>query len=130
MDSQTPTPSQDDSPGCLPILIGFGGIALSLVLLLFVLLRETPHFWLNSGGYPRWLRFMVYWLYYPLLALYFSAISFYTITLYKTKNSIRPPKKSAGIFCGILWLLFLGIVCIQVWNNLDNWFNNRPLHLH
>ena len=38
---------------------------LCVLLILAAVLRETPEFWLNFGGYPVLLRESVFWLFYP-----------------------------------------------------------------
>ena len=53
-----------------PLRTGFallGNMVLCCMLLPAAILRETPEFWLNTGGYPVLLRECVYWLFYPAL---------------------------------------------------------------
>jgi len=39
------------------------------VLVVFAVLRENQVFWTNAGGYPIWLRDLVLWTFYPILAI-------------------------------------------------------------
>jgi hypothetical protein len=120
----------EQSPGCASIIMGFVGILLNLLLLVFVSLRETPHFWLNSGGYPVVLRAVVYWLYYPLLVIDITIVTLYTISLSKKNGRQRSHLKTDWGIAVFLWLLILGILFIQMYNNIDNWIHHRPMHSH
>ena len=105
-----------------------GGLA--GLLLLAALWRETPTFWRNAGGYPLWLRDIVYILYYPALTVYFvglASLSWMSIRL------LASGYKSGVILFAVSlvqWVLLTVIVTITVWNNVDNLLNGRPLHWH
>lgn len=104
--------------------------AISLVVFAGTLLRETPEFWRNAGGYPVSLRNLVYLAYYPLLLLIFSG------SIMGSLLALRFLARHKGIGSGLLvlsilqWVLLLIILVIMLWNNVDNWVNGRPLHFH
>lgn len=108
--------------------------ALALVnaglLLPFVWLRETPHFWTDAGGYPIWLRDLLLVAYHPLLFSYMALLGFLSWRLLK-----RPPR-SAGLFCvealvlGLLWLVLALVATLMLANNITNLMEGRPLHAH
>lgn len=59
--------SEDQSqpfPLLRPLLYAAGLVTAGL-LLPFVWLRETPHFWTDVGGYPVWLRDLLLVAYHP-----------------------------------------------------------------
>jgi hypothetical protein len=45
------------------------GIGLGWIEVMLEILRETPVFWTNAGGYPYWLRDVARDWFYPLLFL-------------------------------------------------------------
>jgi hypothetical protein len=116
--------------GC-PVMI------LSPVLLLllavtgfFAWLRETPMFWLNAGGYPVWLRDMVYdWFFpcYGLSLLLLCAWQFFVLqSVLRARWTVIPGFVSSLFFWGIFCL----ITCIVAANNIVNLANGRGLHDH
>ena len=87
-------------------------------------LRETPEFWLNSGGYPLWLRELTPPLYYPCLLLLMAA----------TGVQVLPgchPRTRVSL---VLWFLAAGVLVLScivlVENNVENLLEGRPLHYH
>ena len=48
---------------------------LGVLLLSAAILRETSLFWRNAGGYPVWLRDVIYILFYPGLFAYFIGLA-------------------------------------------------------
>jgi hypothetical protein len=107
------------------------GVALFVcecVLLWFSYLRETHSFWLNSGGYPIFLRDMVFVFYYPLLAL--SIVGLVVLTVGALLN-LRIPIVficfEALIIIGC-WALLIGSMTVSFSNNFENLWEGRPLH--
>lgn len=111
----------------------FGGAVNSVVgglVLIAALLREDSLFWRNAGGYPVWVRDLVYALYYPSLLVYLAGVvglSWFALRLLAGGHK-------SGVFLFLLgmiqWVLFLVIVIITLWNNVDNLLNGRPFHWH
>jgi hypothetical protein len=112
------------------ILLFFNGAA-GLALLVSSVLREDPLFWRNAGGYPVFVRHMVYYLHYPLLLLVFAgtlaasllALQFFALTRGATGARLL-------LACGFQWLLFAAALTIMLWNNIVNLLNGHPLHYH
>ncbi len=93
-------------------------------------LKETPLFWLNVGGYPIWLRHFVDIFYYPylvtnlILVILFSIIV--VLMLLKLKQAVKPL-----VACLSLSWLFYGLILFQMTaNNLDNVAKGNPVHWH
>jgi len=103
---------------------------LGVLLLSAAILRETALFWRNAGGYPVWLRDVIYILFYPGIVTYFIGLA------WLSWMSVR--LLSAGFRFGIYvfvvsliqWVLLAVIVTIVVWNNVDNLMHGQPLHYH
>ena len=97
------------------------------MLLAASVLREIPEFWMNKGGYPVLLRECVYWLFYPCLAVCFSGI------VGSAWISLKMRQRNAGgsqwvmNFCGLQVLLFMAVLMIALWDNLNNLANGRPI---
>lgn len=105
-------------------------IALLLpVLSGFALLKENRQFWLNSGGWPIWLRELVRFTFYPLLGgeiLLLAALVLITssgLGLGRAKNAMR-------LITVLLSLWLLAVVTVVAGNNLANLWAGRPLHWH
>ena len=99
------------------------GLLAQFALLLFSILREVPSFWLNSGGYPEWLRSLVGIGYYPFLGVV-TALHW----------GLPPWRRSQRGLDWFLWsvstlLWLLSLLCAG-WNNLENLLDGRPLHWH
>lgn len=100
------------------------------LLLPFVWLRETPHFWTNAGGYPLWLRDLVLISYYPLLLVYVGLLSFLSwLLLCQPARSVRGFCAEA-ILLGVLWLVVALVAMLMLANNIANVIDGRPLHDH
>ena len=107
------------------LLTGFG-----LVVLVAVVLKETPIFWRNAGGYPVALRDWVLDLYYPALTIYFVWLAASTgMGWLMLRSGIR-----SGIIhllvAALNWMLLAIIVTIGIWNNVENLLQGQPLHHH
>ncbi len=89
-------------------------------LLWFSYLRETHSFWLNSGGYPLFLRDFVLLFYYPLLTL--STIGVIGLTV----AALQFPRMPVGFifFEGLVisgcWALLIGSMTVSFTNNFEN----------
>ena len=94
------------------------------------LLRENPMFWRNAGGYPVFLREIVYAVFYPgLLGYFVGVVGISWIAMRLLGAGFR----SGGflLFVGLVQgLLLVTILTIVLWNNLDNLFHGQPLHYH
>ena len=107
-----------------------GLTTLGLMVLAAALLRETPLFWHNSGGYSEDLRALVQIAFYPAVAIYLIGLmsgSFFGWQL------LRAGRRSGGVLllaCSFNWLLFAAITTVVLCNNLDNLLQGHPLHYH
>lgn len=105
-------------------------LALACGLLAMAVLRETPQFWLNAGGYPVWLRALVQMVFYPGLAVSLFLTAGVTMSVFRAGRAGQ--RVGAGFW--LLWLaqmsLFLAALTIMGWNNVHNLFDNEPLHYH
>ena len=107
------------------VLTGFG-----LAVLAGALLRETPRFWRNAGGFSVWFRDLVFAGFYPFLVVYFFSLVFGSFTGWQL---LRARSRSGGVLllaCSLNWLLFLAITSVVLWNNFENLMNGRSLHYH
>jgi hypothetical protein len=117
------------SPIEIAVLLFGNGMA-GLVLLVSSLLREMHEFWLNSGGYPVFLRAMVLHLHYPLFFLVFGSTAAVSLMSLRYFAEDRRAGRGLLLMCGLQWLLFTAIVVIMLWNNVENLLNGHPLHYH
>jgi len=112
------------------ILLFFNGVT-GLLLLMSSVLRETPDFWRNYGGYPVLLRQLVFYLHYPLLLLVFGGTAAGTIMALRYFAGNRGAGGGRMLFlCALQWLVFTAALTIMLWNNLENLINGHPLHYH
>jgi len=111
------------------LVLGVNGLA-ELGLFVTTLLREMPEFWRNAGGYPVFLRELVYIVHYPLLVVVLGGLAAGSLL------SLRCFATQRGLGAGLLmvaalqWLLFVLILVIMLWNNVDNVLHGRPPHYH
>lgn len=93
-------------------------------------MREDSLFWRNAGGYPVWLRDLVYALYFPSLFVYFAGVV--GLSWFALRLLVGGHKSGAILLLLSLvqWVLLFVIVIITVWNNVDNLINGRPFHWH
>jgi hypothetical protein len=109
---------------------GFAGLAWLSGNLVLTILRESPLFWRNAGGYPIALRDFTLHFYYPILVGSMAICCAHAWQLLR-QSSIRFGCSifSRG-FMFLLWgLLFLNCG-LMVANNVDNIIEGRPLHYH
>jgi len=112
------------------LVLGGALTALGLAVLAEAMLRETPSFWRNSGGFSVGLRDLVFSSFYPSLAIYFFGLVSGSFTAWQL---LRARSRSGGFLllaCGLNWLLFLVILTVVLCNNIENVMNGRPLHYH
>lgn len=107
------------------LLTGFG-------LLVFggAILRETPSFWRNAGGYSVGLRELV-------LAGFYPAFGIFVLLLvgagFVGGKMLRQNIRAGALLllaCAFNLLLCAAIVTIVAWNNLENILQGLPLHHH
>jgi hypothetical protein len=100
-----------------------------MLMLFAALLRETPAFWRNAGGFPLLLREVVLLLFYPGLLVLAIGVLLSTAIAWRWRQNSRllPSVWLAG---AVQWLLFLAVLLIFAWNNLVNLFESAPLHQH
>jgi hypothetical protein len=108
----------------------FGSGVGEVLLLISVLLRELPEFWLNRGGYPLLLRQLVRYVHYPLLFLVFGGLTVCSVMALRHFADNRVSGRRLLIAGALQWLLFFAILVIMLWNNVQNLLNGRPLHYH
>jgi hypothetical protein len=108
------------------------------------ILKETPLFWLNKGGYPIFLREVVLNYYYPSFILYILVSMYIGLRILKSNFTVLrlDPEKRECLSCRVscskvqflsILLIFLLIVLnvgILAANNVANLLNGRPLHTH
>ena len=104
-------------------------LMLGVALVFSAMLRETPIFWRNAGGFPVWLREAVLMLFYPALAI-FTATGLAAIWLMFAWFVGTRLLKPAWAAVTLQWLLWLAVVLIALWNNLNNLLAGAPLHQH
>jgi hypothetical protein len=104
----------------LPTKFGLASFSLFVglpSLVSFSLLRETPIFWRNEGGYPIWLRDFVLTTYYPILLLNFIVATLYGVLLVSTPPRMR---RAFLVQFTILALMTGGILFSMIWIILDD----------
>ena len=116
--------------GAGSLLLGLLLTCFGLVILAGAILRETPPFWLNAGGYPVALRDWVRLGFYPGLGVYFLLQGGYFISGFKLLRQNIPSGAIlllASVFNGMLSAVILTVV---IWNNVANLLQGLPLHSH
>jgi len=112
-------------------------MALSLVLLLVLLvlgagawLREVQLFWRNAGGYPVWLREMVYYWFFPWYGLSLVLLCFWQIFVLQATLRFRRAVIPCYLLSAFYWGIFCLISYITLENNILNLINGRAFHAH
>ena len=112
------------------VLASIFNLALACGLLAMAVLRETPQFWLNAGGYPVWLRALVQIFFYPGLGTSLLLTVGGTTSVFQAWRAGR--RVGTGVW--MLWLaqvaLLVAVLTIMSWNNVHNLFDDEPLHHH
>lgn len=98
-------------------------------ILVLTLLKETPIFWRNEGGYAIWFRNWMEVSYYPVLFLVMS------VCICTTAGEVRHAIKgrfssSHWLHLGVTWILLAASISLLVANNLSNLLHGNPLHWH
>ncbi len=101
-------------------LSGTGTILLGGIALVFSCLRETHEFWLNSGGYPVFLRDIVLVSYYPLMLLNFCTLTGLAFALCAKPEMPRGFLKFQMLLLMLGWCFWGASVAISAKNNLKN----------
>ncbi len=113
------------------IFLGLSCFIVAIAICALTALKETPAFWLNSGGYPVGLRHFVLDFYYPLLGVYLLGLAVLTarglILLFKVD-----PLRGAFLILALspAWLLTAISMGLLVANNVKNLIKGLPLHAH
>lgn len=106
-------------------------VLLAMVLVMGAILRETPLFWTNAGGYPLLLRDFVKYGF-PLLWLIVGGLA--SLAVLRSWALLRSGRTHAGIAGLLVSLLHWGLwgtaTGIAVWNNLNNLLRGLPVHSH
>lgn len=98
-------------------------------MLISAVLRETPVFWRDTGGFPVLLREIVLLVFYPGVLLLAIGVLRSTWIAWRWRQDSRLPV-GVSLALAMQWLLFLGIFLVFAWNNLGNLFKGAPLHQH
>ena len=115
----------------------FGAVAVATALTTFGLavlggavLRETPSFWRNAGGFPIALRDLIFASFYPAFVIYFLSLIFGSIAAWQLLQARRPSGGILLLACALNWLLLFAITAVVLWNNIENLMDGHPLHYH
>jgi len=103
-----------------------------LILIAATILKETPVFWRNEGGYPVFLRELLLDYYFPLLFLNFVWTILISTRLFHQKAVHQ--KIALCPTCSLLILMSWAIPLFNLGllgaNNCANLIEGRPLHSH
>lgn len=109
---------------------GAAGLALLLVNSGFTVLKETPVFWRDIGGYPVALRELVLAGYYPLLGFNILLCLLFT-GLAARDYGLRARCSWWAVSAGaLMWLMLSLNIAWLTANNVENLLNGRQLHYH
>ena len=103
-------------------------LVLGVTLVIFAQLRETPEFWLNSGGFPIPLRHFVKDTYWALMVVDGSVLVLLSLL---SLAGLRMPAFFVAVEFLVIaagWVLFGTSFFISSKNNLANLWNERPVH--
>ena len=106
------------------------GLALLVVNSVFTVLKETPLFWHNAGGFPVALRELVLAVYYPLLGL-----NMLLCLIVGALAVCEFGRRGRGAWWAIavavlMWAALVLNVGWLVANNVENLLIGRDLHYH
>lgn len=102
-------------------------LMLGAALLFAALLRETPLFWRNEGGFPVWLREFTLILYWPGVAV-MAVGGLLSIRLMVSLFVGTPLLKPACAAVILQWLLWLTVMLLALWDNLNRLISGAPLY--
>ncbi|WP_269541428.1 hypothetical protein [Cerasicoccus fimbriatus] len=117
---------------CLTVLaIGVLWLGVTVGCLALTVLKETPAFWTNDGGYPIALREAVLAYYYPVLSAVLTLQLGATLGCVFALFYARSGAALIGLFAlAPAWLISFIAVGVLIANNLWNVLNDQPLHWH
>lgn len=122
-----------EAMGVRPVLwlgtVAVGGVLLA-VNSVFTMLKETPSFWHNAGGYPVGLRDLVLVAYYPLLGLNLLigvGVGALVASEYRVVGRGAWWALAVG---ALMWATLVLNVGWLVANNVENVLIGRELHYH
>jgi hypothetical protein len=98
-----------------------------LLWLTATILKETPVFWRNEGGFPPTLRAFILDFYYPVTAVLLVSSVF---ALVHDLRQGRRPLRPAMVAWIIMGLILGAGLALLLGNNLVNLIEGRPLHHH
>lgn len=108
------------------VLAGSLALAVAALWLGMTVLKETPSFWRNAGGYPVGLRQFVLDLYYPITAGLLIA------GLFQLSAIVFGGQRSRAVV--VVTLVFFAVLAaglgLLVANNVVNLMEGRELHAH
>lgn len=111
-------------------LVAPANTAFCALLIAAALLRETPEFWRNSGGYPVILREILYWFFYPCLLLCTTGTAQGAWLAFHLLRKQGREGWLLLILCVLQLLALVTILGIVLWNNISNLLHGVPLHHH
>jgi hypothetical protein len=110
--------NQESEPILWLVLALLGNGILCVMLVVAAVLRETPEFWLNAGGYPVMLRGCVRWLFLPCMLACLSGVAGGAWALIR----ISCNKQKTGGLALLLLFFQVGLVliamAIMLWDNV------------
>ena len=111
-------------------LLHLGNALLCGLLFIAAVLRETPDFWLNSGGYPVLLRGCVYWFFLPGAMICLLGVLCGVWVSLRLLRQNGPGGWLGLAMCALQILALTAMAAIVLANNLSNLFHGAPLHHH
>lgn len=113
-------------------VVWVAGLLLNLPLMgvmgILALLRETPRFWTNAGGYPIWLRSWVLVGYPLFFGLELLFLSWMTVASLRVK-CVRDAGLRLGMGLLLLqWMWTAAVLVFLIWDNVENLIEGRPWH--
>lgn len=112
-----------------PLVIGSAALGTALIFQsIFAVLKETPLFWRNAGGWPVELRELILIGFYPALLAELAGLILFTAHMVaEPQSGLRRIRLWSTV---VFWIWYAGIVLMVTANNLANTFEGRPLHWH
>ena len=98
------------------LVMSRGGVLLGWAELMMEVLRETPAFWTNAGGYPVWMRSATRELFYPLLFLSAANLAGLVWLQLVLPPRPRPVAKRQLAWIAAAGILLLLTVLVGIWD--------------
>ena len=116
-----------------PVAACMAGTAAAALLFLmvnsgFTVLKETPLFWRDLGGYPTALRELVLIFYYPLLGMNLILCATLTALIAYDYHLRARPSWWAVALALMLWSILFLNAGLLVANNVENVLSGRDVH--